>query len=160
VGGIAPVVLIGASAAVGITLRVGPLSPVLRAGFAEASGGVRDTSAPTASFTWNSGTLEGCPHRFELSELSLEPCVRFEAGAINASGSNVVPTREVTLPWLAAGALGRAEWAVAEPLFVELEAGARVPLVRVRYVFEPNSEYYRSPVVAGFATAGIGVHFL
>jgi len=160
VGGIAPAVLIGASAAVGITMRLGPLSPVLRAGFAEASGGARGTSAPTASFTWNSATLEGCPHRFELSVLSLEPCVRFEAGAVDAAGSNVVPTREVTRAWLAAGAVGRAEWTIAAPVFVELEAGARAPLVRVRYIFEPDSEYYRAPAVAGFASAGIGVHFL
>lgn len=160
VGGIAPVVLVGASAAVGVALRLGPLSPVLRAGFAEASGGATGTPGPTASFTWSSATLDGCPHRFELSGVSLEPCVRFEAGAVNAAGSNVVPAREVTRAWLAAGAVGRAEWAVGGPVFVELEAGARVPLVRIHYVFEPDTEYYRTPVVAGFASAGIGVHFL
>jgi hypothetical protein len=90
----------------------------------------------------------------------LKPCLRGEFGALEAQGGNIVPARDDRRAWLALGAVGRARWILAGPIFVELEAGLRVPLVRAQYFFEPNNVVHRPPAVGAIAAAGLGVSFL
>jgi hypothetical protein len=92
--------------------------------------------------------------------LSLEPCVRAEAGVLEGAGGSILPARDQKPPWLALGATGRAQWFVVGPVFLELDAGLRVPLTRTRYFFEPYTTIDQVPVVGWMASAGLGVRIL
>src|SRR5262249_7658235 len=67
----------------------GLLAPAFRVGIASAdSGYVSPAARFEARFRLLAGRAQGCPLRVELlPSLSARPCVSFEAGAIDASGS-------------------------------------------------------------------------
>jgi hypothetical protein len=140
-------------------LASGRLRPVARIGFERASSGVSDASGPTATFTWTVGFAEICPHRWTLGSVSFEPCGLFEGGVVDAAGVNVVPARRTAAARFALGVLGRAEWSIMGPVFLDFEGGARAPLERTAYFFEPDALFYESPAVAGFGGVGVGARF-
>jgi hypothetical protein len=138
----------------------GGFAPALRVGFDRSSSGAIDVQGPTATFTWTSGLVEGCPLRWTYETLKVEPCLRAEAGVLTGAGANIVAARDVTRPWVAVGAVGRAEWFFLSPLFLDVEAGLRFPLVRTRYFFDPDTTIYRPPPAGWVAGIGLGVRFL
>ncbi|HEY5241547.1 MAG TPA: hypothetical protein VIJ22_08785 [Polyangiaceae bacterium] len=140
----------------------GFLAWTFRAGFERASSGPVDAgNGATADFTWTVGILDVCPTRWTLGALSLEPCVRAEAGVLEGAGGGIVPARDLKPPWVAVGPTGRARLFVAGPIFLELDAGARFPLTRTRYFFEPDETVDQPPVAGGWtAGAGLGVRVL
>jgi hypothetical protein len=138
----------------------GRLSPSFHLGFERAGSGTTDVQSAAARFVWTAAIAEGCPHRFRFGRFALEPCARFEAGALEGIGERIVPARQDTRAWAAVGAVGRARWAFWDPLFVELEAGLRAPFFRTTYFFEPNDVIYRLPAIGGTMGAGLGARFL
>jgi len=63
---------------------------------------------------------------------------------------------------VAAGLGGIVEYRLGRRFFFELAGGARVPLVRDRFYFEPTASVtaFQAPVVSGFAEGGVGVTIL
>jgi hypothetical protein len=135
-------------------------SPSFRLAFQRASSGAVDVGGPTATFTWTLAIAEACPHRWDVGSLSLSPCARVEAGTLEATGANVVPAHDDTHPWVALGAVAKAEWTFARPMFLDFETGIRFPLYRTTYFFEPDNPAFQLPVVGGVASLGLGVRFL
>jgi hypothetical protein len=113
-----------------------------------------------ADFTWWTGRLETCPLRFSpVLRFALSACVPFDAGALQAEGRGVSPSRRLTRPWLSIGAAGRVEWQVLEVLVLEAAAELLVPIVRDRFFVGTDATLHRAPAVAAGATVGIGVRF-
>jgi hypothetical protein len=159
--GASPGTLFGASPTLAATRPSrGWFEPTVRLAFAAASTGPLGVSGGTATFTSLLGAIEGCPHRWTSGSWSLEPCLRFEAGVLTAQGADVVPPRTDTHSWVAAGAIGRAEWRFFRGYFVEIAGGVRVPLVRTTFFFEPDVTIYRTAPVSGLFSAGLGLRFL
>jgi hypothetical protein len=153
--------LVGAALALeAVAPRGRVLTPTLRLGIEHVESGAIDVGGPSASFKGTLGVAEACPHRWVVGNVALEPCARFEAGSLQGTGSNVAPARDSTRAWLAAGAVGRAEWAFVSPMFLDLEAGVRFPLVRTTFYFEPATVIYTPPSVGTVVSAGLGVRFL
>jgi hypothetical protein len=161
VSAVAPGVLFGVPIIVEATAPKGSvIAPTFRLGFEYTSTGLLDVGGPTATFKWTLGIAEACPHRWYVGDLSLEPCARFEVGALEGAGANIVPSRDITRLWLAAGPVGRIDWAFLPTMFVDLEAGARFPLNRTTYYFEPATMIYSPPTVGMVVSGGLGVRFL
>jgi hypothetical protein len=159
--GAAPRALIGPSAVVQIILPKSlGLAPSIHLGFELASTGDVDQNGPTASFSSTLGRLELCPNWWTWGSMNLEPCALLEAGALSGSGSNVVPSRSNTHAWIAAGAVGRAEWFFYRAIFLDLEGGLRVPFYRTSFFFEPNTPIYETSPVGGLVGVGLGARFL
>jgi hypothetical protein len=87
-------------------------------------------------------------------------CARIEAGALDAAGTGIPGARSGTSGWFAVGPLGRAEWELLAPLFLEAELAAMVHVTDDHFYFEPSTTVYDVPLVGFEASAGLGVHFL
>jgi hypothetical protein len=161
VSAVAPGVLFGIPVIVEATAPKGrAIAPTFRLGFEYTSTGSIDVGGPTATFKWTLGIAEACPHRWYFGDLSLEPCARVEVGALEGAGANIIPSRDSTRLWLAAGPVGRLNWAFLPTMFVDLEAGVRFPLARTTYYFEPATVIYSPPTAGMVVSGGLGVRFL
>lgn len=134
------------------------LSPSLRLRFERAG----DSSGPfaqgAAHFTWTEGGLDGCPVVWApIARLRVAPCLRAEAGIVEANGVDASPARSETRPWLLLGAVGRGQLRLAGPVFVELETALYAPLVRDRFYLEPDTTVFRASAIAWGGSAGLGV---
>jgi hypothetical protein len=111
-------------------------------------------------FTLFSGRIEGCPARFGATRaVQIEPCFAVDAGRLEAVGIGVTPAERIDRPWVAPGAVGRLEWEIAKVLLVEVAGEIFFPLVRGRFFVGSDATLYRTPLVAGGATAGLSVRF-
>jgi hypothetical protein len=159
--GAAPAPLFGASLGVAATRpREGWLAPTVRLGIAVASTGTIGVSGGAASFGAVTGAVDGCPGGWSVGRWRLEPCLRLEAGVVQAQGEGVVQPRTDTHPWAAAGVVARAEWRFFAGFFADLAAGVTVPLVRTTFFFEPDMTIYRTAPVGAVFSAGLGLRFL
>jgi hypothetical protein len=162
-GGLAPRPLLGASFFVEAD---GPprglFVPTVRVAFERATSAADAAGhGPSANFVWTAGMVEACPARWTSGSLGVSPCIRVEGGLIEAAGANIDPARSDRRPWLAAGIGAEGRWFFFTPLFLDAEVGARFPLVRTRYFFQPNNAtLYDTPLVGWTAGAGIGMLFL
>jgi hypothetical protein len=136
-----------------------PFAIGLRASFERSGTDLTDSASATAAFRWTAGALEGCPIAWSQGEVSASPCLRLEAGVVEAEGSGIVPARDDRRPWAAVGAVGRAEWAFLEPAFAELGAGVMVPLIRDRFFFQPDRTVHRPAAVGWLARIDLGLRF-
>lgn len=135
------------------------LSPSLRAGIVraegEASGGGVD-----AELAWTSARITLCPMRFDVaSSLSVRPCIGTDFGALDASAPRLAQRQDRTRPWITPSVTARLSWAPMKNLFVEIEGGATVPLVRDEIAVDPAISLYRAPAFAPSAQVGAGVRF-
>jgi hypothetical protein len=159
--GITPPLLPGVPVFLDVALpRTGLLAWTFRAGFERTPTTTTTTNGATADFTWTVGLLEACPTRWTFGTLTLSPCLRAEAGILEGAGHDILPARDQKPPWLALGATARAQWFFLGPVFLDLDAGLRFPLLRTRYLFEPDTTIAQSPAVGWMASAGLGVRFL
>jgi hypothetical protein len=98
---------------------------------------------------------------FESPPWSAGPELSFEVGSVKASGNDRVlaNARAEQRLWVAGELAAYARWHATAAFFVELSAGALVPVLRRDYVYRPISPV-AEPVVAhsipsvGFATIG------
>jgi hypothetical protein len=140
----------------------GFFAPTVRVAFERATSAAdAAVPGPTASFTWTAGMVEACPARWTSGSSGISPCLRMEAGVIEATGANIDPVRSPRRPWLAAGVGAEGRWFFFTPLFFDAEVGARFHLYRTRYFFQPDiTTYYETPLVGWTAGAGVGMLFL
>jgi hypothetical protein len=116
-----------------------------------------------AEFSLASGRLEAGAGFWPASAVGLEAVAFFEAGSLRAETSPAPELRpgEGAAAFLAPGLVARAV-ALAQPLFFELEAMARFPLVHERFgvgADDPGTRVYEVPVFAVGAALGAGVRF-
>lgn len=78
-------------------------------------------------------------------------------GAVHAVVYTLEPLTPGAQPWGAASASVRLRWRFADPVGLELEAGALVPFVRTRFAVEGGGPSYFEEPVAGWAALAIHV---
>jgi hypothetical protein len=78
---------------------------------------------------------------------------------LDAQGAGILPARSAHRLWAAAALPVRFRVEVSTRWFVELEAAARMPLIRDEFVFQPQTALFKVPSVGGTTAAGVGVTF-
>jgi hypothetical protein len=162
--GLFPAVAVG-PALVGEVAREprGVWAPAIRVGLLYAQTGFLGPSSSEAQYRWGAVRVEGCPVRAAFATLEVRPCARVDTGFLWADGTEsaiAVPT-PATKGWLAAGAGARARWFPVRRFFVELEAGALLPITRPTFVFTgPAAVVHRTPPALATGGLGVGVSFL
>ena len=117
-------------------------------------------SSEGAEYTLLAGRLEGCPARFRAwHAVQISPCVAMDAGRLEVVGIGITPAERVTPPWIAPGALLRLQWEIVDVLVLDIAGEAFLPLERSRFFVDAGTTLHRTPVVAGGATAALGVRF-
>jgi hypothetical protein len=160
-GGVAPMLAAGMDAFVDAALARGSAwSPGVRLRLAYNEALPVSTTAGTAKFWRLVGGLAVCPLRLDVipSTLALVPCGAFDAGEVDATGTDTPNGRHERRTWLDVGAVGRLDWALSAYVSIEIEGGALFPLLRYHSTF-PTLAVYDTPFVAGFAGAGAAVRF-
>ena len=140
---------------------MGPvLAPSLRLGaaFALPTTALRD--GVQVAFATQSGFLSFCPVRFVDAgeQLTLRPCVRGEAGRLEAKADAVRGAKLTQNSLVAVGAEVRGRARIGGPLFVEAVIDAVVPLRRSAFFVGDASAYELAPVRFG-VTLGVGLRF-
>ena len=135
------------------------LAPALRLRLERTLSSTPTASAARGDFTWTAASVDFCPIVLASGHFGARPCLRVEAGALEARGVDVIPSRHGTSPWLALGPVARGRVDVVGPLFAELELGTTLAIVRDRFFVEPASTVFRAPLFGWVATAGGGVAF-
>jgi hypothetical protein len=159
-GGLAPSAAPSLAAFIEIEHASAAWSPSARIGFSHADSGDQSVANFGARFIANLATLDLCPQRWLANPIRVTACVRGEVGAFDASGLGIVPARSESRVWFAASAFASARYRIASLLFLEIDGGARVPLVRDQFYFEPNLSVFRTPAVSPFACLSLGVTIL
>jgi hypothetical protein len=114
----------------------------------------------TAAFVLTMGTLDLCPSRWTVEPLSATACLRGELGVLHGQGRDVTPPKEQSPLWMAVDGLVRGELALFGPLSIAMTAGLRVPLVRTRYFFRPDTTVFRPPAIGSLGGIELVVRFL
>jgi hypothetical protein len=91
--------------------------------------------------------------------LRASPCLRAEAGILEAVGVHVEPSSDALRFWLSLAPVARLRWAALGPLLFEIEGGLVFPITRDRFFVEPVSADFRPPIVGLSAGVGAGVSF-
>ena len=160
IGGASPTVLLGVSAFAEVgRVTSGLLEPSARLRFQRTATGGPDRAGAAASFVLTTGAADLCPIAFRRPSVRIQPCARVEAGALYASGRDVVPIRSDVRPWVGMGPLARLRLDIAGPFFAEVEAAILVLAVRDRFVVEADTLVYRPPAIAGSAAFAAGLAF-
>lgn len=138
-----------------------PGGAALRAAFERSPEDAIAVGGATGAFRWTAGVLELCPVAWAGAggALRAAPCLRVEAGVLEAAGRQIVPARADRRSWAALGAEGRVEWSFLPPAFVDVGAGVVLPLVRDRFYFAPATDVYRAPALGFTGRVGLGVRF-
>jgi hypothetical protein len=95
--------------------------------------------------------IDVCPFHFVIDDFEADPCATLEIGAIRGSSEQA----NVGL-WLAPGLTARGRWRFAHPFFAEVEAGASFPILRPRFLLEPEQTLWHAAPIAFSAGAGVG----
>jgi hypothetical protein len=145
----------------GLERSSGVLAPAGRLEASIASSDLAAGPSRVGSFLRGVGRADGCPLRFALTAwVSLRPCVWVGLGFVHAAGAAVPVRLAQTELWAEAGGRLRAR-AESGRIFLELEAGAVVPLTRPVFLIEnPRSVVYATPPVGALVAIGGGVRFL
>ncbi|MGC4094027.1 MAG: hypothetical protein QM756_40180 [Polyangiaceae bacterium] len=96
------------------------------------------------------------------AELAARVCGGLDAGALDARGEMTVRPETQRKLWLAPTLSGRIEAEPLKQLFLSLEGGLKVPLVRHRFYFEPEgpaTTAFEVPNVGFYSNVGVGVAF-
>lgn len=122
-------------------------------------------AAGDSAFKWLAGRVEGCFWSVALTEgLSATPCLSTHIGQLAVEGEpEPLPGatgRRAAGVWLEAGGGVRLELRLVKGLALELQGEAVVPLTRYRFAFDrPDTEVYRVPRLAAYASFGLVAHF-
>jgi hypothetical protein len=117
-----------------------------------------DMGGAAASFTLIATRARGCVLPVH-GRLELAACAHVEVGAVVAAGEGIAQGRSVTRLWLAPGLDTHIRWPLTARVFAQLEVGASAPLVRDRYLFEPNMTIHQTAAVSGWLGLGVGMQF-
>ncbi len=133
--------------------------PSLRASFESSLQTTLQVGAAAAAFRWTAGTLEGCPLSWSALGFRVAPCLRVEAGVLEAQGEHISPRENAHPLWVALGATVRTEWSFLPPAFADAGAGVVVPFTRDHFYFQPDPPFYTPAAVGWLARVGLGVRF-
>jgi hypothetical protein len=162
--GIAPGTLVAFSPRLGWRLPGSSIvAPSFDVSFARASTGTLSVPEGEASFAWTVGRADACILGWPpASAARLAACARLEGGQLRAAGlgSQVTDPQAHDRPWLAAGPLLRAEWALLRPLFLTADAASMVHVTDDRFYFVQQTTVRAVPLLGLEASLGLGVHFL
>jgi hypothetical protein len=151
----------GATAGVEASLtRARFLAPSLRAETFVSSKGVERTARGEGSFWLWTGRLSACPVRLALAQpFRLLPCLAFDAGSLHAQGGGAAThTKKQTMPWLAGGAMLRAQLDVWRGLSLEASGSVRALARRDSFIFSrPDSLVYAVPALSWGLAAGVSL---
>jgi hypothetical protein len=117
------------------------------------------TPIGSATFTWTSGTLGACPFPFGPRPLTVELCAAAQVGVLEGVGEGPPNARAQRFAWVAPELLGRVRVRWPSPLFFEGQAGGVLPLVPVRFFFEPSTPVWSTPTVGATVSVGVGSLF-
>lgn len=151
-------------------------APALRLDLRYARSTTVDLGTARARFDWTDAAIVACPWRLRLAGtppaedalalrgLYLQPCAGASAGVLRGAGVSVPNPATPSAPWIDARALARFQWALGAVWLVEVEGGAVLPLLHPAFHFDTTAPSaplaaYRTPAVAGFASAGVAVRF-
>jgi hypothetical protein len=146
-------------------------APALRLGLAVDKGdGDAAVDATGARVGWlhlsrTVGRLDACPARWVLatpwspSPFEAWVCARLDAGVVGGVDPGGRATADTHRTWVAAGSLAHLRW-ILRRVFLDVEGGVMLPLVRARFVVEPATTLYEIPAVTGTGGVGVGVFFL
>ncbi|HHH27559.1 MAG TPA: hypothetical protein ENK57_04300 [Polyangiaceae bacterium] len=114
-----------------------------------------DGGSGSGSFWRWGGQASGCPVGPRLVDIVvLRPCLGFELGALKARGLEVDESYASSTPWASVSFAGRAQIFPADWMLVEVQAELGFPLIRPRYLIEPDATVVRlSPVYGAFGSA-------
>lgn len=109
----------------------------------------------TASFERLGGRFDACPLRAGSRDLSLRPCLSFEAGRFLASGAGALTSQDHPVFWAAAGAFLSGELRASETWAARAELGALFPFRQDEFYFDPGHYIVHTipPVGVFFAVA-------
>jgi hypothetical protein len=156
IGGSAPTLLFSVPVFFEIARKTGGVvEPALRVRFERTATAASEDGA----FSRTGGAADLCPIVLRARSLRAQPCARVELAALYAKGRDVEPLRSDLRPWFAFGAIARARLELAAPLFLELEGGALVAVVRDRFFVEPGTLVYRAPLVGATTAFAVGLAF-
>jgi hypothetical protein len=136
-----------------------PLSSLRLSGFHARSGEIPAPEDASAEFELSGVRLDACSFGLGYGAFRAVPCLFGEIGALAASGKHPAGRGSDTVPWGAVGAAARGSLSYAGVLFVELEAGALLPLVTYRFQFEGQEPIHETPVIAPEFALGLGARF-
>lgn len=159
-GGITPTVLFGVAAHAAIERDVAAWwAPSVR--LTLQAGRTFEGAGASADFALGVAGLDVCPSAIQGSAFSFRPCVGATAGILHARGITVSTPSSADPFWLDLRGSGRLRWSPAGGrVFVELEAGARVPVTRPTFVFRtPRIVVHEVASIAPEAGIGMGLRF-
>jgi hypothetical protein len=133
-------------------------TPALRAGFERSFGASMQVPQGSARFVWTVGRLDLCASLSVAPRLRVGPCLGADMGEIDGAGSIARP-RQASPFWFALGGIVRGRWQVRSPVFLEVDAGAVVPVTRNAFVFDPDTLLYQVPAVSERVSGGVGAYF-
>lgn len=133
----------------------GVVEPALRLRFERTA----TASTEDGAFSRTGGAADLCPIALHGRSLRAQPCARLELAALYAKGRDVEPVRSDLRPWFAFGPIARARLELVAPLFLELEGGLLVAVVRDRFFVEPGTLVYRAPLVGATTAFAVGLVF-
>ncbi len=142
-------------------------APSIRVGFqADMNQGSADIGAVRRTV----GRIDACPFRavaaqpWSTDAFTIQACARVDIGKMDVTSWALDTQYDVQQLWLATAGLVRLRW-MSKSIFLELEGGAVVPLVRASFAFG-GPEYpsdprdFEVPPIAGTMGLGFGVFFL
>jgi len=152
----APVIVPTLFGEVGLRVKY---APSLRLGVGRSFSQSFATRRGTASTRWSEVLFDACVTVLRREPLRLGPCISGEVGAMEAVVEAPLPFRSQRRWWVTTGASARLSWRVHPRLSLELEGGARVPLVVDKLFFEPDTVVYVPPVLVPFTGAAFVSRF-
>jgi hypothetical protein len=131
----------------------------VRVAFERTTSAALDVRAGSAIFTWTVGRLDGCTLGASSGSLRFDACARVETGALEVAGRANAASQVQTVPWFAAGAVGRVGWSPTPRLVVDLEGCLLARATDDRFFFRPATTVYEVPLVGAGAAIGVGADF-
>jgi hypothetical protein len=137
--------------------RARVLAPAVRLTLIAGQGEI-DGPGGSAELRLITERLTVCPLRISAGQVEARPCAGVEAGGVWARASSLANQSTNVERWVSVEATVAVRWLAGKSLFVELEGGAVLPIIRDSYTFafQPGTPLYRTPALTARGAAGIG----
>ena len=107
------------------------------------------------------GRFDACPLRAGSRDLSLRPCLAFEAGRFVGMGTGTLTGQDQPVFWAAGGAFLSGEIRAPEAWAARAELGALFPLRRDEFYFGPGHHIvHEIPAVGVFMAVALELEIL
>lgn len=134
------------------------LAPAIRLGVGRSVAENYVTQQGGARVQWSELLLDVCVALFRAGQFRVGPCFDAEVGRLHADVLPPLEFRSQSRWWVTAGGSAKVAWQLHRRFSVELSGGVRVPVVRDRLFFEPDTLVYEPPPVVPFAGIAFVAH--